>query len=104
MSPAEPRRQAGEPSTQFGPSLLDAAIGATKQTEPDRARELLTALTEEALKGTVRFDRNVIKTVTAAVQALDTVISKQLAAIMHAEEFQKLEGSWRGLASSGQQD
>jgi type VI secretion system protein ImpC len=31
------------------------------------------------------------------VQAIDTVISQQLAAIMHAPEFQKLEGSWRGL-------
>jgi hypothetical protein len=38
-----------------------------------------------------------MKTVTGAVQAIDAVISKQLAAIMHDEQFQKLEGSWRGL-------
>ena len=72
MSPGERQKQEPEaPATEFRPSLLEAAIGATKQTEPDRARELLTALTEAALKGTVRFDRNVIKTVTAAVQAMD---------------------------------
>ena len=99
MAPGERQKQARrrQAETELRPSLLDAAIGATKQTEPDRTRELLTALTEEALKGTVRFDRNVIKTVTAAVEAIDAVISKQLAAIMHDDEFQKLEGSWRGL-------
>ena len=97
MAPGERQREVDAPAAELRPSLLDAAIGATKQTEPDRARELLTSLTKEALKGTVRFDRNVMKTVTAAVKAIDAVISKQLAAIMHDEEFQKLEGSWRGL-------
>ena len=36
-------------------SILDQAIGATKQTERSRAEELLSALTEEALKGTVNI-------------------------------------------------
>ena len=36
-------------------SLLDQAIASTKQTEPDRAKELLKSLTEEALKGTVTY-------------------------------------------------
>jgi len=93
----ERQREADVQVVESGPSLLDAAIGATKQTEPDRTKELLTALAETAMQGTVRFDRNVMKTVTAAVQAIDGVISKQLAAIMHQEEFQTLEGSWRGL-------
>jgi type VI secretion system protein ImpC len=97
MASGERQQQAETTQTDLRPSLLDAAIGATKQTEPDRARELLQALTEEALKGTVRFDRNVAKTVTSAVEAIDAVISKQLAAIMHNDAFQKLEGSWRGL-------
>src|SRR4051794_31509820 len=82
-------------------SLLDAAIGATKQTEPDRARELLRTLTdaatEESLRGAIRFVKNVIKTITAGVEAIDAMISKQLAAIMHKPEFLKLEGTWRGM-------
>lgn len=97
MATVERQSDVGTAATEFRPNILDLAIGATKQTEPDRARELIAALAEEALKGTVRFDRNVTKTVSAAVQAIDTVISQQLAAIMHAPEFQKLEGSWRGL-------
>src|SRR4051812_3764900 len=97
MASGERQREADAQAVDVRPGLLDAAIGATKQTEPDRARELLSALTEAALQGTVRFDRNVMKTVNSAVQAIDAVISTQLAAIMHHPEFQKLEGSWRGL-------
>jgi type VI secretion system protein ImpC len=78
-------------------SLLDQAIGATKQTEPERAQELLRTLTEEALKGTVTYDRNLTVTLNRAIAAIDQQMSRQLAAIMHNEKFRKLEGSWRGL-------
>ncbi len=96
MSSAEQEKQAGT-QTQAESSILEAAIGATKQTERNRAQELISTLTREALKGTVTFDKNVIKTINAGISAIDEVISKQLAAIMHKSEFQKLEGSWRGL-------
>ncbi len=82
---------------EAGPSLLEQAIKATKQTERSQAEELIRTLTQEALKGVVKFDRNLALTLTKAVAAVDAVISKQLAAVMHASEFQKLEGSWRGL-------
>ncbi|MBL8896672.1 MAG: type VI secretion system contractile sheath large subunit [Planctomycetes bacterium] len=78
-------------------SLLDQAIAATKQTERSRAQELLTTLAEEAMRGTVTWSKNLTVTFREAIQGLDRVISKQLAAIMHAEPFTKLEGSWRGL-------
>jgi type VI secretion system protein ImpC len=78
-------------------SLLDQAIGATKQTEPERATELLKALTEEALKGTVSYSKNLTQTFNKAIALIDHQISKQLNAIMHHEKFQKLEGTWRGL-------
>jgi type VI secretion system protein ImpC len=78
-------------------SVLDQAIKATKQTETSRAQELLRTLTEEALKGTVTWNKDVTRTITAGIKALDATISKQLAAIMHHPKFQQLEGSWRGL-------
>lgn len=80
-----------------GLSILDQAIAATKQTEPDRAQELLKTLTAEALAGSVTFDKNLGATITKAIAAIDGKISKQLNAIMHHENFQKLEGAWRGL-------
>src|SRR5215510_9410013 len=78
-------------------SLLDQAIASTKQTEPDRAKELLKTLTEEALKGTVTYSKNLTVTFNKAIQLVDEKLSKQLNAIMHHPSFTKLEGSWRGL-------
>jgi type VI secretion system protein ImpC len=78
-------------------SLLDQAIKATKQTEPDRAQDLLRALTEEAMKGTLTWSKDVTRTINAGIKAIDAALSKQLAAIMHQPKFQQLEGTWRGL-------
>ncbi|WP_043363551.1 type VI secretion system contractile sheath large subunit [Belnapia sp. F-4-1] len=82
---------------EAGLGLLDQVLGATKQTERDRAQDLIKALTEEALKGTVTYSRNLTQTFERAIAALDAQLSTQLNAVMHNERFLKLEGSWRGL-------
>jgi len=78
-------------------SLLDQAINATKQTDSEEAQELLKTLSEQALKGTVTWNKNLTVTFRKAIEAIDTAISSQLREIMHHEDLQKLEGSWRGL-------
>ena len=92
------------PETQGAPagailenSILDQAVAATKQTEPDQAKDLLKTLTREALKGTVTWNKNITVTISEAIDQIDAAISKQLSQIMHNPEMQKLEGSWRGL-------
>jgi len=93
---SEAQAQAQQVEVKEG-SVLDQAIKATKQTEESRAQELLRTLTEEALKGTITWNKDVTRTITAGMKAIDATISRQLAAIMHTPEFQKLEGTWRGL-------
>jgi type VI secretion system protein ImpC len=78
-------------------SLLDQVVAATKQTEPDRAQDLVKTLVEQALSGTVTFDKNLTRTFDRAIAAIDRQLSTQLNAIMHDPKFLKLEGSWRGL-------
>lgn len=78
-------------------SLLDQIVSATKQTERSRTEDLLRTLTEEALKGTVVYSKNVTQTIKQGMQAIDEALSKQLAAILHHPDYQKLEGTWRGL-------
>ncbi|WDZ74633.1 type VI secretion system contractile sheath large subunit [Vibrio harveyi] len=78
-------------------SFLEQAIGATKQTEASRAEELIKTLTEEAMKGTVYWNKNLTVTFREAITLLDQQISEQLSEVMHHPELQKLEGSWRGL-------
>ena len=98
MSSGEQKSEAAQAAqAQASDSLLEAAISATKQTERSRAQQLIQTLTEEALKGTVTFDKDVTRTIRAGITAIDEVVSKQLATVMHAPEFQKLEGTWRGL-------
>lgn len=78
-------------------SLLDQAISVTKTAEPDEMQDLLRTLTSEALAGTVTFSKNLTQTFNKAIAAIDEKLSKQLSVIMHHQDFQKLEGSWRGL-------
>ena len=93
----EQQEQSNVVAEESSVSLLDQAIGATKQTEPSRAEELLKTLTEEAMKGTVTWNKNLTVTFNEAIKGIDAAISKQLSAIMHQEKFQKLEGTWRGM-------
>jgi len=78
-------------------SLLDQVVGATKQTEPDRAQDLVKTLVQEALSGTVTFDKNLTRTIDRAIAAIDRKLSLQLNEILHNPRFLQLEGSWRGL-------
>ncbi|MDO9712942.1 type VI secretion system contractile sheath large subunit [Paracraurococcus lichenis] len=80
-----------------GPGLLDQVVAATRQTAPDKAQDLVKALVEQALAGTVQFERNLGASVDEAIRRIDQKISAQLNAIMHHEKFRRLEGSWRGL-------
>jgi type VI secretion system protein ImpC len=97
MAAEQQKIQATTATTTEGASLLDQVLATTKQTERSRAEDLLRALTDEALKGTVTWSRNVTQTITQGIAAIDKAMSTQLAAVMHHPDFQKLEGSWRGL-------
>ena len=91
------RRVRPKTVTLDGASLLDQVVGATKQTAPDQAQDLVKNLVEQALSGTVTFDRNLTRTFDRAIAEIDRKLSNQLNAIIHSEKFLKLEGSWRGL-------
>jgi type VI secretion system protein ImpC len=97
MSPEQAKAGAAPAAEAQEGGLLDQVLAATKQTERSRAEELIRTLTDEALKGTVTWSKNVTQTIRAAMRAIDAALSKQLAAVMHHPAFQKLEGAWRGL-------
>jgi type VI secretion system protein ImpC len=96
MSETRTAPEAGAATTE-APGLLEQVVAATKQTEPDHAQELVKTLVEQALTGTVTFDRNLPRTFDRAVAAIDQKLSDQLNAIIHHPRFLQLEGTWRGL-------
>jgi type VI secretion system protein ImpC len=84
-------------TTTTAPGLLEQVVAATRQTEPDRAQELVKTLMEQALTGTVIFDRNLSRTLDRAIAVIDDKLSAQLNAVIHHQRFLQLEGTWRGL-------
>jgi type VI secretion system protein ImpC len=98
MSGTQGKSAPAAAEVEAGPSFLDQVISATRQTERDRAQELIKALAEEALKGTVTFSRNLTHTFNRTIALLDAQISEQLNAVMHHPRFLELEGKWRGLS------
>src|SRR6266571_4160245 len=98
MSASEQQAQAAAATTETTAGVsLDDILSATKMTDKSVAKDLIGNLLDEALKGTLVFGKNVSRSIKAGMQAIDETLSKQLAAIMHHPDFQKMEGSWRGL-------
>ena len=97
MSDSVAQKEASAAPQAESGSLLSAVIAATKQTEPDRAQDLVRTFVEQANRGTVTFDRNFTRTIERAIALIDRTLSSQLNEIVHHPKFLKLEGSWRGL-------
>src|SRR5450830_572907 len=85
----------------YGLDLLDQIVEQSKvaksSAEHDRARDIISELVAQVLQGTVVLSDNIAATIDARVAEIDLLISKQLSAVMHAPEFQRMEGSWTGL-------
>ena len=97
MAEEQEQAQAGAEEQTESVSLLDGAIAATPKAKRDTVKDMITELAKQAASGAVKFKKNVSKTIDDAIAAIDDKVSKQLAAVMHQPDFQKLEGTWRGF-------
>jgi type VI secretion system protein ImpC len=81
--------------------VLDQIISETRigkdDWERDQSRRQIATLVDEVMQGTLRVSKDLEATINARIADIDKVLSAQLNLIMHAPEFQKLEGAWRGL-------
>lgn len=81
--------------------LLDQIVAesrvAKSESEHARAKDLISELVSQVMKGTVVVSDNLSATLDARIAEIDRIISDQLSSVMHAKDFQKLEASWRGL-------
>lgn len=82
-------------------SLLDRIIDEGKMalddSQRDSARDLLSEFVSQIVDGSMVVAKDTEATINARIAQIDKLISDQLNEIMHYEDFQKLEGSWRGL-------
>lgn len=67
----------------------------------DRSREAVEGavrtLAEQLLKDTVVVSDDVMSTIQALIAEIDAKMTEQINHILHHEDFQKMEGAWRGL-------
>jgi type VI secretion system protein ImpC len=84
------------------PDLLEQMIGTGIKPKGgdagrERAQQILKTFVSELLDPGMVVQKGVMKTINARIAAIDELLSKQVNAILHHADFQKLEASWRGL-------
>jgi len=82
-------------------SEFTSLLGKQFKPKSERAKEAVATavqtLAEQALAQTPIISEDVVVTITAMIAAIDAKLTEQINKIIHHEEFQKLEGAWRGL-------
>jgi len=63
----------------------------------ERGKDMVKNFVSEVLAGQITVSKDTEVMINARIAQIDHLISLQLNEIMHAPEFQKLEGTWRGL-------
>ena len=70
---------------------------APEESQVERAKAMIGEFVQQVMQGAMVVSKNIETSINSRIGAIDKLISAQLNEIMHAEEFQKLEASWRGL-------
>ncbi len=77
--------------------ILATGIKPRDETAREYGEQLIKTLVGQLLDPGTVVAKGVTRTVNQRIAAIDALISQQLNEIIHAEPFQKLEASWRGL-------
>ncbi|APW62211.1 type VI secretion system contractile sheath large subunit [Paludisphaera borealis] len=94
--------QPASAEAQNGESLLDEIlkVNRVRDAEPELRKyhsDLVGQLVEDIMAGEMKVSPDIERMLNERIAEIDELLSAQLNAIMHDPEFQKLEGSWRGL-------
>jgi type VI secretion system protein ImpC len=98
----EQQAQAAETrETQVEASLLDQIIQegrmARDESQKGWAKDVLGEFVKQVMEGAVTISKDTELMINARIAQIDRLISQQLNEILHHPDFQKLEGSWKGL-------
>jgi len=99
MSTAEQAKSAAAQTTE-APDFLDQVIAATRPQsdgEASRAKDYLKQFLDQVVKPGQVVSKDVEKNIKFWINELDKKLTGQLNEVMHHAEFQRLEGTWRGL-------
>src|SRR6266404_7490159 len=92
---------AAQATEQQERGLLDQIVEQGKLGKDPAARErgksLIKEFVSQVLQGEMTVSRDTESMINARIAQIDHLLSIQLNEVLHHPDFQKLEGSWRGL-------
>ena len=77
--------------------MITTGIRPSGGAARERAQDLIQNFVSELLDPGTVVQKGVTQTINARIAAIDGMLSRQVDQILHQEDFQKLEASWRGL-------
>ena len=77
--------------------ILDEGRLARDEVQTERAKDIIAGFVQEIMQGQMVISKDTEAMISARIGEIDRLISKQLNEVMHHEDFQKMEASWRGL-------
>jgi len=77
--------------------LLQKEFKPRTEEAKSAVQQAVHTLAQQALANTALISADVIKSIEAMIAELDRKLSEQINLILHHDDFQKLEGAWRGL-------
>ncbi|MBT3011944.1 MAG: type VI secretion system contractile sheath large subunit [Candidatus Thiodiazotropha sp. (ex Lucina aurantia)] len=90
-----------ESTTGVVPDEFSALLQQEFKPKTERTKEAVTSavqtLAEQVLKETSIVSDDAVETIEGIIAEIDRKLTEQVNLILHHEEFQKLEGTWRGL-------
>ncbi|MDA7923857.1 type VI secretion system contractile sheath large subunit [bacterium] len=78
-------------------ALLQQEFRPKSDSAKDAIENAVKTLAEQALSQASLISDDAIRSITSMVAEIDKKLSEQVNQIIHHDDFQKLEGSWRGL-------
>jgi type VI secretion system protein ImpC len=98
---AETEAQQDTVVTEEG-SALDQIVEkgrmARSQEQEERAKTLVGEFIDQVLEEDMTVSNDTLAAIEERIAEIDELLSEQVNEILHADEFQELESSWRGLA------
>ena len=87
--------------TEESGGLLDKSLSegrmARDEYQKERAKDMIGEFVNQVMSGELTMSKNMDVAINSRIAEIDRLVSAQMNAIMHHEDFQKLEASWRGL-------
>src|SRR5438094_396462 len=77
--------------------ILEKGKMARNEVQAQQAKDMIGEFVHEVMQGQLVVTKDMESAINARIAEIDRLLSAQLNEVMHAPEFQKLEGSWRGM-------